>query len=94
MLKIRYDYRLFSILNFPGVAILDFMRSNGCPYCETIEQPYYVMKSNMAAPGKFEMKNRPESNSVLSDTEMLFPCFPKKFIIRLYFRHFKSGDFV
>ena len=41
---------------------------------ETIEQPYYVMKSNMAAPGKF--KTEPMSYdqilSVLSDTE----CFP------------------
>ena len=52
---------------FPGRrAILNFMTCSGCRYCysaevllcETIEQPYYVMKSKMAAPRKFESENR------------------------------------
>ena len=66
MLKIRYDYRQFSLLNFLGAAILNFMTCYGCRFCysaevllcETIEQPYYVMKSKMAAPGKFKSENR------------------------------------
>ena len=37
---------------------------------------------------KFIMKNRRQSNSVLSDTELFFPCFPTKFEIRLI--HFNS----
>ena len=86
----------FSILNFPGATILDFMTSYGCRYCqqaevllcETIEQPYYDTKSKMAAPGKFRMKNRQSSNSVLSDTEVLLPCFPSKYEIRLYLQQF------
>ena len=64
--KIRYDYRLFSHLNFLGAAILNFMTCNGCHYFyslevllfETIKQPYYVMKSKMAAPGQFKNENR------------------------------------
>ena len=57
VLKIRYDYRLLSILNFPGAAILDFMTSKAeVRLCETIVQPYYVMKFKMVAPGKFKMK--------------------------------------
>ena len=57
--------RLFTLLNFLGAAILNFMLCYGCHYCysvevllcETIEQPYYIMKSKMAAPGKFKSKN-------------------------------------
>ena len=64
MLKIRYDYRLISLLNFLGTAILNFMACNGCRYCysaevflrETIEQPFYVMKSKMAALGNLKAK--------------------------------------
>ena len=61
--------------------------------CETIEQPYYVMKSNMAAPGKFRNENRRSSNHALSDTELLFPCFPTKFQSRLYFQKFNVNMF-
>ena len=65
MLEIIYDYRLFRFLNFARVAILDFVTSYGCRYCqwaevllyETIDQPYYVMKSNMAEPEKFKSEN-------------------------------------
>ena len=65
MLKIRYDYRPFMLLNFMGTAILNFMTRCGCRYCyslevllcETIEQPLHVMKSKMAAPGKFKNEN-------------------------------------
>ena len=34
VLNIRVDCRLFSILNFPGAAILDFTTSYGYRYCE------------------------------------------------------------
>ena len=44
-----------------------------------IEQSYHVMKSKMAAPGKFKSENRRKSNPVLSETEILFPYFPAKF---------------
>ena len=45
-----------------GAAILNFMTRYGCrycyslevPLCGTIEQPQRVMKSKMAAPGKFK----------------------------------------
>ena len=75
--------------------------SYGCHYCysaevllcETIEQPYYVMKSKMAAPGKFKMKNGRQSNSDLSDTEILFPGFPTKFKIKWYFQRFNVNLF-
>ena len=48
-----------------GAAILNFMTRYGCRYCyslevllcETIEQPLHVMKSKMAAPGKFINEN-------------------------------------
>ena len=62
--KIRYDYRLVSLLNFLGAAILNFMTCYGCRYCYSVEvllfetkQPYYVMKSKMEAPGKFKSEN-------------------------------------
>ena len=51
------------------------------------------MKSKMAGPVKFKVKNRRESNSVLSDTEILFPCFATKFEIRLYFQQFNVNLF-
>ena len=51
------------------------------------------MKSKMTARGKFKMKNRRESNSVLFDTEILFPCFATKFEIRLYFQQFNVNLF-
>ena len=46
------------------------------------------MKSNMVAPGNFKSENERKSNPVLSDTEILFPCFPTNFKIRLYFEQF------
>ena len=51
------------------------------------------MKSNMAAHGKFKSENRPKSDPVLSDTEILFPCFPTKFEIILYFHQFNVNLF-
>ena len=64
--KIRYDYRLLSLLNFLGAAILNVMTCYGSRdcysvevlLCETIEQPYYGMKSKIAAPEKFKSDNR------------------------------------
>ena len=69
-----------------GTAILNFMTRYGCRYCyslevllcETIEQPFHVMKSKMAAPGKFKNENGRQSNPVLSDARNLFPCFSTK----------------
>ena len=51
------------------------------------------MKSRMAAPGKFKIENRRYSNPGLSDTEILFPCSPTKFEIRLYLQQFKVNFF-
>ena len=56
----KLDMIILSLLNLLGAAILNFMTCNGCRFCnlaevllcETIEQPYYVMKSKMAAPGE------------------------------------------
>ena len=70
--KIRYGYRLFSLLNFPWAAILDFVTSYGWLYC----QGNSCVNSKMA-PEKSE--NRRKSRAVLFDTEILFPCFPTKF---------------
>ena len=61
------------------------MTSYGCRYCkstevllcETIEQPYYVMKSKMAAPGNLKAK--------IGDNQILFS--------RLYFRQFNVNLF-
>ena len=55
----------FRLLNFPRAAILDFMTSLRCLYCwkaevllfETIGQRSDVMKSKMAARGKFKTRN-------------------------------------
>ena len=55
----------FLLLNFPRAAILDFMTSLRCLYClkaevllfETIGQRSDVMKSKMAARGKFKSRN-------------------------------------
>ena len=55
----------FQLLNFPCAAILDFMMSLRCLYCwkaevlsfETIGQRSDVMKSKMAARGKFKSRN-------------------------------------
>ena len=55
----------FRLLDFPRAAILDFMTSLRCLYCwkaevllfETIEQRSDVMKSKMAARGKFKSRN-------------------------------------
>ena len=52
----------FIAFNFPRAAMLDFIASNGCHYCleaeglldETIGQPLHVIKSKMAARGKFK----------------------------------------
>ena len=51
------------------------------------------MKAKMTAPGKFKMKNRRQSNSVLSYTEILFLCFPTRFEIRSYFQQFTVNLF-
>ena len=96
MLKIKYNYHLFSLLSFLRTAILDFMTSYGCRYCqlaevllcETIEQQYDVMKSYVAAPGKFESENRRKSNPVLCDTDTLFPFFQRNLNFRLFFQQF------
>ena len=55
----------FRLINFPRAAILDFMTSLRCLYCwtaefllfETIGQRSDVMKSKMAARGKFTSRN-------------------------------------
>ena len=55
----------FKLLNFPHAAILDFMASLRCLYCwkaevllfETIGKRSGVMKSKMAARGKFKSRN-------------------------------------
>ena len=55
----------FRVLNFPRAAILDSMTSVRCLYCwkaeallfETIGQRSDVMKSKMAARGKFKTRN-------------------------------------
>ena len=55
----------FRLLDFPHAAILDFMTSLRCLYCwkdevllfETIEQHSDVLKSKMAARGKFKSRN-------------------------------------
>ena len=55
----------FRLLNFPRAAILDFITSLRCLYCwkaevllfETIGQCSDVMKSKMAARGKFKSRN-------------------------------------
>ena len=55
----------FRLLNFPRTAVLDFMTSLHCLYCwkaeillfETIGQCSDVMKSKMAARGKFKSRN-------------------------------------
>ena len=55
----------FRLINFPRAAILDFMTSLRCLYCwtaelllfETIRQCSDVMKSKMAARGKFKTQN-------------------------------------
>ena len=55
----------FRLLNFPCAAILDFMTPLHCLYCwkaevllfETIGQRSDVMKSKMAAHGKFKSQN-------------------------------------
>ena len=43
------------------------------------------MKSKMAVPRKFKSENRRLSNPVLSDTEMLFPCFSMKFLSIIFY---------
>ena len=55
----------FRLINFPRAAILDFMTSLRCLYCwtaevllfETIGQRSDIMKSKMAARGKFNNRN-------------------------------------
>ena len=92
MVKIRCDYRLFSL--FCDVIRLPLLSVAEVLLCETIiEQPYYVMKSKMAAPGKFKTENRRKSNPLLSDTKILFSCFPAKYEIRLYFQQFNFNLF-
>ena len=57
-------WRRFRVLNFPRAAILDFMTALRCFYCwkaevllfEAIGQRTDVMKSKMAARGKFKSK--------------------------------------
>ena len=36
-IKTRYDYQLFSLLNFLGAAILNFMTLYGCRYYYSVE---------------------------------------------------------
>ena len=58
-------WKRFWVLNFPRAAILDFMTSLHCLYCwkadvllfETIGQRSDIMKSKMAARGKFKTRN-------------------------------------
>ena len=47
----------------------------------------------MAAPGKFKSENRRQSNPVLSNIEILFPCFSTKFQRRLHFQQFNVNLF-
>ena len=55
----------FRLINFPRAAILDFMTSLRCLYCwkaevllfQTMGQRSDVMKSKMAARGKFKTRN-------------------------------------
>ena len=61
--------------------------------CETIEQLYKVAKSKTVAPGKFKRKIRDKSNSFLSNTKILYPCFPTKCEMRLYFQQFNVNIF-
>ena len=98
MLKIKYDYRLFSLLNFLGAAILNFMTCNGCLYCysaevhscETTEQPYYFMKFKMAASGKAK----------IGDNQIMFcPTLKCYFHVDCIFNNltlirFESGGFI
>ena len=72
----------FWLLNFPRAAILDFMTSLRCLYCweaevllfETIGQRSDVMKSKMAARGKFKSQNLFRLLSLLNVT---FPLSSK-----------------
>ena len=50
--------------------------------CETIEQPYYVMKSKMAAPGKFKRKR--------GDNQILFSPTQKSYF-HVFQRNLKLG---
>ena len=55
----------FRLLNFPRIAIFDFVTSLRCLYCrkaevllfETIGQSSNIMKSKMAVRGKFKNQN-------------------------------------
>ena len=51
--------------------------------CQTIELPYYVMKSNVAA---LVERTWAKIKSCFSDTEILFPCFLTEFEIKVYFQ--------
>ena len=59
------NWKRFRLFNFPCCAILDFMTSLRCLYClkaevllfETIGQRSDVIKSKMAARGKFKSRN-------------------------------------
>ena len=97
MLKIRYDYRLFSLLNLLGAAVLNFMTSYGCRYCwsaevlflfTTIEQPYDVMKSKMAAPGNLKAKIGDNQIPFCPILKYYFHVFQRNFKVRLYFQQF------
>ena len=63
--KNKNKQKRFRLINFPCAAILDFMTSLRCLYCwaaevllfETIGQRSDVMKSKMAARGKFKTRN-------------------------------------
>ena len=66
------------LLNFSRAAILDFMTSLRCLYCwkadvllfETIGQRSDVMKSKMAARGKFKTRNIFNFSSSFQSTKM------------------------
>ena len=63
--NINNKWKKFRLLNFPYAAILDFMTSLRCLYCSKAELPLFatigqrsdVMKSKMAAHGKFKSRN-------------------------------------
>ena len=74
--------KIFRLINFLRAAILDFMTSLRCLYCwtaevllfETIGQCSDIMKSKMAARGKFKTRNLFRLLLLLM---LRFPCLVK-----------------
>ena len=90
-----------------GAAILNFMTRYGCRYCyslevllcETIEQPLHVMKSKMAAPGKFKTKMGDNQILFCQMLENYFHVFQRNVKVDCIFDNltlicFKSGGFL